>query len=99
MAAHCGAGQGRAGTLAAAMCLPTGLDLDAALVHMRTSRPGSAPSVASQAAVVERLLSPAVMPLTGRGEMEAVGGSLVLAVGIGILVGRGRGRGVARSGR
>ena len=50
-------------------------------------------------AVVERPLSPAVMPVTGRGETAAIGGSLVLAVGIGVLVGRGRGRGVARSGR
>jgi len=50
-------------------------------------------------AVVERPLSPAVMPVTGRGETAAIGGYLVLAVGIGVLVGRGRGRGVARSGR
>jgi hypothetical protein len=50
-------------------------------------------------AVVERPLSPAVMPVTGRGEVAALGGCLVLAVGIGVLVGRGRRRGVERSGR
>ncbi|MBU3688431.1 MAG: hypothetical protein B7C54_11910 [Acidimicrobiales bacterium mtb01] len=50
-------------------------------------------------AVVERPLSPAVMPVTGRGEAAAIGGLVVLAVGVGVLVGRGRRRGVERSAR
>lgn len=53
--AHCGAGMGRAGTLAVAMCLHAGMDLDAALLHVRTHRPGAGPEVGSQTAVVESL--------------------------------------------
>jgi protein-tyrosine phosphatase len=45
---HCGAGIGRAGTLAVAVCLRSGMDLDTALEHVRLHRPGAGPEVGSQ---------------------------------------------------
>lgn len=53
--AHCGAGMGRAGTLAVAMCLFDGRSLDEALSHVRRSRPGAGPEVGSQSDVVVEL--------------------------------------------
>jgi hypothetical protein len=55
--AHCGAGMGRAGTLAVALCLHAGLELDAALEHVRRSRPGAGPEVGAQTEVVVELAS------------------------------------------
>ena len=55
--AHCGAGMGRAGTLAVAMCLHVGLNLDAALEHVRRERPGAGPEVGAQTDVVAELAS------------------------------------------
>ncbi len=46
--AHCAAGDGRAGTLAVAVCLLTGMDLEQAMSHVRQSRPGAGPEVGSQ---------------------------------------------------
>lgn len=53
--AHCGAGMGRAGTLAVAMCLFDGRSLDEALSHVRRSRPGAGPEVGSQSDVLAEL--------------------------------------------
>ena len=53
--AHCGAGMGRAGTLAVAVCLHAGFDLDAALDHVRRARPGAGPEVGAQLDVVGEL--------------------------------------------
>jgi protein-tyrosine phosphatase len=53
--AHCGAGMGRAGTLAVAMCLHDGRPLDEALEHVRRSRPGAGPEVGSQSTVLAEL--------------------------------------------
>lgn len=53
--AHCGAGMGRAGTLAVAMCLHDGRTLDDALEHVRRSRPGAGPEVGAQSAVLAEL--------------------------------------------
>jgi protein-tyrosine phosphatase len=53
--AHCGAGMGRAGTLAVAMCLHAGLELDEALEHVRRERPGAGPEVGAQTDVVVEL--------------------------------------------
>lgn len=53
--AHCGAGMGRAGTLAVAMCLHDGRALDDALEHVRRSRPGAGPEVGAQSAVLVEL--------------------------------------------
>ncbi|MEY3167108.1 MAG: hypothetical protein RLZZ343_911, partial [Actinomycetota bacterium] len=53
--AHCAAGIGRAGTLAVAVCLLTGMDLDQAMSHVRQSRPGAGPEVGSQLDVMIEL--------------------------------------------
>ena len=53
--AHCGAGMGRAGTLAVAMCLHDGRSLVDALEHVRRSRPGAGPEVGTQSAVLSEL--------------------------------------------
>lgn len=53
--AHCGAGMGRAGTLGVAMCLYAGLELEAALDHVRRHRPGAGPEVGRQLDVVAAL--------------------------------------------
>lgn len=51
--AHCAAGIGRAGTVAVAMCLELGMDLDAALAHVRHHRPGAGPEVGAQRDFIE----------------------------------------------
>ncbi len=52
---HCGAGMGRAGTLAVAMCLHDGRTLDESLEHVRRSRPGAGPEVGAQSMVMAEL--------------------------------------------
>lgn len=47
--AHCGAGIGRAGTLAVSLCLSIGMSLEDARSHVRMHRPGAGPEVGSQA--------------------------------------------------
>ena len=46
--AHCGAGMGRAGTLAAAVLLHYGVPLDQALATVAAARPGAGPEVGAQ---------------------------------------------------
>lgn len=53
--AHCAAGVGRAGTLAVAMCLMSGMELLDAMAHVRRHRPGAGPEAGSQLAVLEAL--------------------------------------------
>jgi len=53
--AHCAAGMGRAGTLAVAVCVLAGMNIDDALEHVRRHRPGAGPEVGSQRDVVEEL--------------------------------------------
>jgi protein-tyrosine phosphatase len=55
---HCGAGIGRAGTVAAALLMSLGLDHDEALERVRTSRPGAGP----QTNVQEDLLAVLARP-------------------------------------
>lgn len=55
--AHCAAGIGRAGTLAVAVCLLSGMALGDALTHVRRHRPGAGPEVGPQRAVVDELAS------------------------------------------
>jgi protein-tyrosine phosphatase len=45
---HCGAGMGRAGTVAAAVLLHYGVPLDQALATVASSRPGAGPEVGAQ---------------------------------------------------
>jgi protein-tyrosine phosphatase len=45
---HCGAGMGRAGTLAAAVLLHYGMALDEALATVAAARPGAGPVVGAQ---------------------------------------------------
>lgn len=45
---HCGAGIGRAGTVAAAVLIARGLSLDEALAHVRASRPSAGPQTSEQ---------------------------------------------------
>jgi protein-tyrosine phosphatase len=49
---HCGAGIGRAGTIAAAVLLSLGLDLEAALEVVAASRPSAGPQADVQAALL-----------------------------------------------
>jgi len=53
---HCGAGMGRAGTLAAAVLLALGLDLDGALRTVATARPGAGPERGVQQELLEALV-------------------------------------------
>lgn len=53
--AHCAAGIGRAGTLAVAMCLFSGMGLDDARSHVRRHRPGAGPEAGSQLSVLEEM--------------------------------------------
>ena len=53
--AHCAAGMGRAGTLAVAVCVLSGMSLDESLDHVRRHRPGAGPEVGSQRDVVVEL--------------------------------------------
>jgi protein-tyrosine phosphatase len=52
---HCSAGLGRAGTLAVALLLSLGLDLDGALDHVAASRPNAGPQADVQAALLAAL--------------------------------------------
>lgn len=52
---HCAAGIGRAGTVAVALLLLLGTDLDAALAHVAASRPLAGPETGSQTGLVEAL--------------------------------------------
>lgn len=45
---HCAAGIGRAGTLAASVCIGLGMDSISALDHVRRHRPGAGPEVGPQ---------------------------------------------------
>lgn len=50
---HCGAGIGRAGTLAAAVLVSLGMRLDTALDHLRTHRPMAGPQTREQEDALE----------------------------------------------
>jgi protein-tyrosine phosphatase len=52
---HCGAGIGRAGTLAAAVLLGYGIPLDDALAIVRASRPMAGPEAGAQVELLARL--------------------------------------------
>jgi protein-tyrosine phosphatase len=52
---HCGAGIGRAGTIAAAVLLSLGIDLDEALTTVARSRPMAGPEAGAQRELLERL--------------------------------------------
>ena len=52
---HCGAGIGRAGTVAAALLLRLGLPLDDALAAVHEARPGAGPQADVQQALLEQL--------------------------------------------
>ncbi len=51
--AHCAAGIGRAGTVAVALCINSGMTLNDALRHVRQHRPGAGPEVGMQMDFVE----------------------------------------------
>jgi protein-tyrosine phosphatase len=55
---HCGAGIGRAGTVAAALLVSLGVDLDEALRRIRASRPGAGPQTTVQEDLVTLLATP-----------------------------------------
>lgn len=50
---HCGAGIGRAGTLASAVLLSLGMSLDGALAHLRAHRPMAGPQTREQEDALE----------------------------------------------
>jgi protein-tyrosine phosphatase len=52
---HCGAGVGRAGTVAAALLMRRGLSLDDALATVASSRPMAGPQTLAQALFLEQL--------------------------------------------
>ena len=52
---HCGAGIGRAGTIAAALLVRMGLPLDEALARVATSRPMAGPEVGAQRDLLDAL--------------------------------------------
>ena len=52
---HCGAGIGRAGTVAAALLVRTGLPLDDALARVARSRPMAGPEAGAQRDLLEHL--------------------------------------------
>jgi hypothetical protein len=52
---HCGAGRGRAGTLAVAVLLAYGVGLEEALDTVAAARPGAGPEVGSQTLLLRRL--------------------------------------------
>ena len=55
---HCGAGMGRAGTLAAAVLLHYGVSLDEALSTVASARPGAGPEVGAQKDLLTVLAQP-----------------------------------------
>lgn len=50
---HCGAGIGRAGTLAVALLVSLGMSLDGALAHLRAHRPMAGPQTREQELVLD----------------------------------------------
>lgn len=50
---HCGAGIGRAGTIAAAILISHGMRVDEALTHLRASRPSAGPQTSAQERILE----------------------------------------------
>ncbi|MDP1793847.1 MAG: dual specificity protein phosphatase family protein [Acidimicrobiales bacterium] len=50
---HCGAGIGRAGTLASAVLVSLGMSLDGALAHLRAHRPMAGPQTREQELALE----------------------------------------------
>jgi hypothetical protein len=52
---HCGAGMGRAGTIAAAVLMHYGLTLEEALDTVATARPGAGPEAGVQKELLERM--------------------------------------------
>lgn len=54
---HCGAGIGRAGTLACGLLIRSGVELDTAIEHVRRYRPMAGPEAGSQREFLERLES------------------------------------------
>lgn len=50
---HCGAGIGRAGTLAAALLVSLGMSVDGALAHVRAHRPMAGPQTREQETALE----------------------------------------------
>jgi protein-tyrosine phosphatase len=59
---HCGAGMGRAGTIATALLIKMGVSGDAALRTVRESRPGAGPQTAEQAQLLAELDGPTSGP-------------------------------------
>ena len=55
---HCGAGVGRAGTVAIALLMRRGVPLDDALATVAASRPMAGPQTIAQALFLEELASP-----------------------------------------
>jgi protein-tyrosine phosphatase len=55
---HCGAGMGRAGTMAAAVLMSAGVDLDDALHVVAASRPGAGPEAGAQMELLLALQTP-----------------------------------------
>jgi protein-tyrosine phosphatase len=53
--AHCAAGIGRAGTLAVAVCMLSGMTVEDAMAHVRRHRPGAGPEVGSQREMLDQL--------------------------------------------
>lgn len=52
---HCAAGIGRAGTVASALCVMSGMGVDDAVAHVRRHRPGAGPEAGSQRVVLDEL--------------------------------------------
>jgi protein-tyrosine phosphatase len=52
---HCGAGIGRAGTTAVAVCMVLGMTSDDALAHVRAHRPLAGPEAGTQRELIEHL--------------------------------------------
>ncbi len=52
---HCGAGMGRAGTIAVCVLNRLGVAVDDALATISTARPGAGPEVGAQRSLVEQL--------------------------------------------
>jgi protein-tyrosine phosphatase len=55
---HCGAGMGRAGTLAAALLMALGDPVDAAVSRVAAARPGAGPQAQVQADLLAALAAP-----------------------------------------
>jgi protein-tyrosine phosphatase len=55
---HCAAGRGRAGTLAVALLMRSGVALDDALAQVRRHRPGAGPEAGEQMNLIRQLAEP-----------------------------------------